>query len=124
MERVLDARLIDPAQRGQPVALSIDSRVQSILEIRARQRGHLDERRGRHRHRPRRPDRRGRRHGLGADLQSQRRRPRRRQTRCYNRATMGVYELGSTFKPITIAAAMEAGVVTSMHQRWDASAAP
>jgi cell division protein FtsI (penicillin-binding protein 3) len=40
----------------------------------------------------------------------------------YNRATMGVYELGSTFKPITVAAAMEVGVVTSMDQRWDASA--
>ncbi|MGZ8997656.1 MAG: peptidoglycan D,D-transpeptidase FtsI family protein, partial [Allosphingosinicella sp.] len=40
----------------------------------------------------------------------------------YNRATMGVYELGSVMKPITIAAAMDAGVVTSMTQRWDASA--
>jgi cell division protein FtsI (penicillin-binding protein 3) len=40
----------------------------------------------------------------------------------FNRATMGVYELGSTFKPITVAAAMEAGVVTSMTKRYDASA--
>ena len=66
MERVLDARLLDPAQRGTPIALSIDSRVQSIIEMRARQRGHLDAGRGRHRHRHGRPDRRGRRHGLGA----------------------------------------------------------
>jgi cell division protein FtsI (penicillin-binding protein 3) len=40
----------------------------------------------------------------------------------FNRATMGDYELGSTFKPITIASAMEAGVVTSMTKRYDASA--
>src|SRR3546814_11775434 len=34
----------------------------------------------------------------------------------YNRATMAVYELGSTSKPITVAAPMEAGVITSLAQ--------
>jgi cell division protein FtsI (penicillin-binding protein 3) len=38
-----------------------------------------------------------------------------------NRATMNNYELGSVFKPITIAAALDAHVITSLHQQWDAS---
>jgi cell division protein FtsI (penicillin-binding protein 3) len=44
------------------------------------------------------------------------------QAAMMNRATVGVYELGSTFKPITIAAAMEAGVIRSMNQRYNVSA--
>ena len=32
MEQVLEARLSDPARRGEPVALSIDSRVQAVIE--------------------------------------------------------------------------------------------
>jgi cell division protein FtsI (penicillin-binding protein 3) len=32
MERVLDQRLLDPAQAGKPVALSIDTRVQAAME--------------------------------------------------------------------------------------------
>ena len=39
-----------------------------------------------------------------------------------NAMTQSVYELGSTFKPITVAAAMDAGVVTSMARRYDATA--
>ncbi len=121
MERVLDGRLSDLAQRAQPVALSIDSRVQAAMESELGAAVALHSAEG----------------GTGIVLdvatgevvamasaptfnpnaagQSD-------PNALYNRATMGVYELGSTFKPITVAAAMEAGVVTSMAKRWDASA--
>ncbi len=38
----------------------------------------------------------------------------------FNRATLGVYEMGSTFKAITIAMALESGVAT-IHDGYDAS---
>jgi cell division protein FtsI (penicillin-binding protein 3) len=37
----------------------------------------------------------------------------------FNRATMGVYELGSTFKPFTVAMAMDAGIVKSFGQMYN-----
>ena len=120
MERVLDRRLLDAAQRGEPAALSIDSRVQALLETElatavtamAAEGGTgiiLDVRTGE----------------VIAMASAPTFNPndagRSDPSALYNRATMGVYELGSTFKPLTIAAAMEAGVVTSLHQMWDAS---
>jgi cell division protein FtsI (penicillin-binding protein 3) len=40
-----------------------------------------------------------------------------------NNATLGAYELGSAFKPLTMAAALDAGVTTPQ-QRWDSSPVP
>ncbi|MEA3013940.1 MAG: hypothetical protein QOD42_2485 [Sphingomonadales bacterium] len=121
MEKALQDRLMDPAQRGNPVALSIDSRVQAVMESElanavtsmSAEGGTgivLDVRTGEivaMASAPTfNPNDAGR-YGRDALL---------------NRATVSVYELGSTFKPITVAAAMEAGVITSMRQRFDASA--
>lgn len=121
MERVLDARLVDPARRGQPVMLAIDARVQATLESELDQATTALSAEGGT--------------GIVMDVQtgeivamasSPTFNPNAAghsdPSALYNRATMGVYELGSTFKPLTIAAAMEAGVVTSLSQRWDATA--
>lgn len=120
MERVLDARLSDPAQRGKPVALSLDSRVQAALEseLQAAMTKHsaagatglvLDVTSGEviamaslPAFNPNRPS-----FARVEDLA--------------NKATLNVYELGSTFKMLTIANAIETGVVTSMSKRYDAT---
>jgi len=121
MERVLEERLIDPALRGQPVALSIDGRVQAAMESELNAAvASLGAEGGT---------------GIVLDVRTgeviamasaptfnPNAAGRSDPSALYNRATMGVYELGSAFKPITVAAAMEAGVVTSLDQRWDASA--
>ena len=37
----------------------------------------------------------------------------------FNRATLGVYELGSTFKPFTVAMAMDSGIIKSLGQMYN-----
>ncbi|HEX8641723.1 MAG TPA: penicillin-binding protein 2 [Allosphingosinicella sp.] len=119
MERVLEARLTEPGMRGQPVALSIDSRVQAAMESELSAAVASLSAEG----------------GTGIVLDvatgevvamasaptfNPNAAGRSDPSALYNRATMGVYELGSTFKPITVAAALEAGVITSPAQLWDA----
>ncbi|MXP13477.1 penicillin-binding protein 2 [Altererythrobacter confluentis] len=120
MEQVLNDHLRDPATRGQPVALSIDLRAQGALEDELR-RGMLstnamgaagivlDVDSGEvlalaslPEFDPNKID------AAGVDLM-------------FNRVTNQVYELGSTFKPLTVAAAIDAGVVRDFSKRYQAN---
>ncbi len=119
MEAVLEDRLMDPAQRTEPVALSIDSRVQAAVQIElatAMRRFNaigaagivLDANTGELLALTSLPNF----NPNAANQSSDRAR--------FNQATMGFYELGSTFKPITMAAAIEEGVVTDISRRYNA----
>ena len=121
MEKVLDARLSDPATRGDPVSLAIDSRVQAAMESElgaavtkfGAEGGTgivLDVRTGELIALASMPT-----FNPNAAGKSD-------PNALFNRATMGVYELGSTFKPITVAAAMDAGVIKSVAQRYPSGA--
>lgn len=119
MEQVLDEQLRNPALRGKPAELSIDMRVQGALEDELR-RGMLAT------------------SAVGAagivlDVDSgevmalaslPEFNPNRIDTEgaslMFNRVTNQVYELGSTFKPLTIASAIDAGVVTDLSRRYPA----
>ncbi|HEY7807802.1 MAG TPA: penicillin-binding protein 2 [Croceibacterium sp.] len=120
MEAYLDKMLLDPTARGNPVPLSIDVRVQGALEdelssgmeavnaigaagiVLDVDSGEVLALASLPEFDPNRIDAQG-----AKDM--------------FNRATNEVYELGSTFKPITIAAAMDAGVVTDMAKRYPAT---
>ncbi|GGE88550.1 peptidoglycan D,D-transpeptidase FtsI family protein [Sphingomonas prati] len=120
MEKVLDARLSDPTLRGRPVALSIDSRVQAAMEteLGAAMAKHsaigatglvLDVNTGE----------------IVAMSSLPSFNPNRTGNVPYelllNKSVSNVYELGSTFKMLTMANAIESGVVTSMSKRYDAT---
>lgn len=119
MEQVLEQRLSDPDLRSEPVALSIDVRVQGALEDELR-RGMLST------------------NAIGAagivldvdsgEVMAMASLPEfdpntagaSGAKNVFNRVTNGVYELGSTFKPLSIAAAIDAGVVRDLGRPWNA----
>ena len=118
MERAFDGPLSDPATRGQPLVLSIDSRVQQALEHELLDAmTHfsaigaagvvMDVRTGEVLAMTSLPQLNPNAAGQGSD-----------EAR-FNRATLGVYELGSTFKPFTVAMAMDSGIIKSFGQIYN-----
>lgn len=121
MEAVLDKHLADPATRGASVPLSIDARVQGALEDEL-SRGMLAVNAAGAA-------------GIVLDVDTgevlalaslpafdPNRIDEIGEARMFNRVTNQVYELGSTFKPLTVAAAIDAGVITDLSRRWQSSA--
>ena len=119
MEYVLDNRLRDPELRGEPAALSIDMRVQGALEDELR-RGMLA------------VNAKGA-AGIVLDVDTgevmalaslpefdPNRIDEAGEANMFNRVTNQVYELGSTFKPLSVAAAIDAGVVRDLSRDWNA----
>ena len=120
MEQVFDKQLIDPLQRGTPAMLSLDMRVQGALEDEL-SKGMLE------------TDAIGA-AGIVLDVDSGEvlalaslpsfnpNRPDQAVNRLvFNKLTNQVYELGSTFKPITVAAAIDAGTITNLAKRYSAA---
>ncbi|WEK41746.1 MAG: penicillin-binding protein 2 [Candidatus Sphingomonas colombiensis] len=120
MERALDARLTDPMQSAAPVALSIDSRVQAAMESELGRAMNDMQAKGAA--------------GIVMDahtgeviamvsfpLFNPNRVGMAGTEELRNNVTQSVYELGSTFKPLAMAAAIDYGVVTDMSRRFDAT---
>ena len=117
IERAFEEQLSDPARRDQPVVLSISSRVQQALEHELMDAMTnfsaigaagiiMDIHNGEVLALTSLPQLNPNAAGKGS--------PEAR----FNRATLGVYELGSTFKPFTVAMAMDAGIIKSMGQMY------
>lgn len=120
MERALNDRLKDKNLRGAPAVLSIDSRVQAALESELMVAMTAHEARGAA--------------GIILDVQTGEvmalaslpvfdPNKIRKATMKYqnNEVTQSVFELGSTFKPLTVAAALDAGTVTDLAVRYNAT---
>jgi cell division protein FtsI (penicillin-binding protein 3) len=117
-ERAFDERLSNPATRGEPLMLSIDSRVQQALEHELGDAmDHfsaigaagvvMDVHTGEILAMTSLPS-------LNPNIPGQ-----ATPDQVFNRATLGVFELGSTFKPFTLAMAMDSGVVSGPGQMYN-----
>ncbi|HUE79299.1 MAG TPA: penicillin-binding protein 2 [Sphingomicrobium sp.] len=115
IERAFDAQLSDPATRGEPMTLSISSRIQQALEHELLDAMTtfsaigaagiiMDIHTSEVLAMTSLPQLNPNAAGKGSD-----------EAR-FNRATLGVYELGSTFKPFTVAMAMDSGIIKSLGQ--------
>lgn len=120
MEQVFDEHLSNPLTRGTPVALSVDVRVQGALEDELRRGMKLTQAQG----------------GAGIVLDvdtgevlalaslpefDPNKIDAEGEKLMFNRVTNQVYELGSTFKPLTVAAAIDSGTIRDLGRRFDAS---
>lgn len=121
MERQFDSRLSSPAGRNEPLQLAIDVRVQQALEheLGALYREQsaqgavgivMDVDSGEVVAMTSLPDFNPNAPGQASDDER------------YNKASYATYELGSTFKAITIASALEAGTIASLSKSYDATA--
>jgi cell division protein FtsI (penicillin-binding protein 3) len=135
MERVMDARLSKVKKRGKPVELSIDVRVQAALEqelvrgIKATeakggagiildvQTGEVLAMASAPTFNPNFPNFADHRNEA-ADVAA----GKTPTLHAVNNVTNRVFELGSTFKPLTVAAALDAGTVRNLAIRYDATA--
>ncbi|MFC3581781.1 peptidoglycan D,D-transpeptidase FtsI family protein [Sphingomonas hylomeconis] len=122
IERAFDERLANPIDRASPLTLSIDYRVQAAMESELGAAMNAYQARGAT--------------GVVLDVNTGEViamaslpvfNPNKVGTAnsesLRNNVTQSVYELGSAFKPITMATAIETGVVTSMAKRFDATQA-
>ena len=117
-ERAFQTYLSDPATRGKPLVLSISSKVQQALEAELSEaRQHfsaigaagvvMDVHTGEVLAMTSLP-------AFNPNVPGQ-----ATPEQMFNRATLGVFELGSTFKPFTLAMAMDSGVVSGPGQMYN-----
>ncbi|HEX4762479.1 MAG TPA: penicillin-binding protein 2, partial [Sphingomicrobium sp.] len=118
VERAFDKRLSDPATRGEPLVLSISSRIQQALEHELNSAMStfsaigaagviMDVHTGEVLAMTSLPS-------MNPNVPGQ-----TTPEQMFNRATLGVFELGSTFKPFTLAMAMDSGVVSGPGQVYN-----
>ncbi|MBW4329727.1 penicillin-binding protein 2 [Stakelama sp. CBK3Z-3] len=120
IERELDSRLTDPAERAKPVQMSIDIRVQAAMESELSQAMATFQAKGAA--------------GIVMDVRTgellamaslptfnPNNIRHATQDELHNNVTQARYELGSTFKPLAMAQAIDSGTVTSMARRFDAT---